>query len=340
MTTANDILGQARKLVGIVEGTASHHALVDLYNKTKPLPVGYKVPYLDDWCAVFVSVVGIKAGVPDLYGRECGVQRYIDIFKKKGIWEENGSVTPKAGWIICFNWDDSTQSNDGWADHIGFVESVKNGVITTIEGNYGDQVKRRYINVGWGYIRGYAKPNYSASSSSNTGDSTSTKKSIETIAKECIAGKWGNGDARVSALTKAGYNVKAVQAKIDIILKGTSANTPANPFANIATTGHWDTAFTKALQQYYGTTVDGVISGQVKGSWNAGIKSIQAGTGGSQLIRAMQKDLGVTPDGSFGPGSIKAAQKKAGTTQDGVVSYPSNLVKKMQQNFKSKGKPW
>ena len=32
-----------------------------------------------------------------------------------------------------------------------------------------------------------------------------TKKSITTIAKEVIAGKWGNGEDRKNSLIKAGY---------------------------------------------------------------------------------------------------------------------------------------
>lgn len=45
-----------------------------------------------------------------------------------------------------------------------------------------------------------------------------TSKSIEELAREVIQGKWGNGQARVDALTKAGYNAEAVQNRVDIIL--------------------------------------------------------------------------------------------------------------------------
>lgn len=47
---------------------------------------------------------------------------------------------------------------------------------------------------------------------------TSAKKSVEELAKEVIAGKWGNGDARKKALTDAGYDYVAVQAKVNSIL--------------------------------------------------------------------------------------------------------------------------
>ena len=48
---------------------------------------------------------------------------------------------------------------------------------------------------------------------------TATKKTITAIAKEVIAGKWGNGLARKTALKKAGYDYEKVQAKVNEILK-------------------------------------------------------------------------------------------------------------------------
>lgn len=48
---------------------------------------------------------------------------------------------------------------------------------------------------------------------------TSSKKPIEAIAKEVINGKWGNGDARKKKLEAAGYDYKAVQKKVNELLK-------------------------------------------------------------------------------------------------------------------------
>lgn len=49
---------------------------------------------------------------------------------------------------------------------------------------------------------------------------TTLKKSNEEIAKEVVAGKWGNGNARKTALTKAGYDYKTVQTLVNKLLKG------------------------------------------------------------------------------------------------------------------------
>lgn len=46
------------------------------------------------------------------------------------------------------------------------------------------------------------------------------KKSVDEVAREVIAGKWGNGAKRVHNLTKAGYNYVAVQKRVNEILRG------------------------------------------------------------------------------------------------------------------------
>lgn len=48
---------------------------------------------------------------------------------------------------------------------------------------------------------------------------TADTKSITEIAKEVIAGKWGNGADRKTRLTKAGYNYSKVQKKVNELLK-------------------------------------------------------------------------------------------------------------------------
>lgn len=45
------------------------------------------------------------------------------------------------------------------------------------------------------------------------------KKTVDEVAQEVIAGKWGSGAARKTNLTNAGYNYDAVQTKVNEILK-------------------------------------------------------------------------------------------------------------------------
>ena len=231
--TAQDVLNVMRSWLGYSEANGKYIEILNIYNSHKPLARGYAIKPNDEWCDCTVSAAAIKSGAVDLIGTEVGCEEHIKIFKQKGIWVEDGTITPKPGDVIVYNWDDKTQPNDGYSDHIGYVESVSNGQITAIEGNRGEAVARRTIPVGWGMIRGFARPKYAKSSSTPapTSKPTSTPKptkSIDEIAKEVIAGKWGNGDARVSALKKAGYNPDTVQKKVNELLKA-----PAKPTKSI-----------------------------------------------------------------------------------------------------------
>lgn len=55
---------------------------------------------------------------------------------------------------------------------------------------------------------------------------SSQSKSIDTLAREVLAGNWGNGQDRVNRLTSAGYDYNAVQNRVNEILYG-SASKPA-----------------------------------------------------------------------------------------------------------------
>ncbi len=249
--TATDVLKIAKSWIGYSEKNGKFREILEVYNSHKPLARGYKIKTTDEWCDAFVSACAIKAGAVDLIGPEVSCNKHIDIFKKKGIWIEDGKTKPQVGDIILFNWDDSTQPNDGAADHIGFVEQSYGNTIVCIEGNKGEAVSRRTINVGWGYIRGFARPKYVAS----TENITSKKKSIDVIAQEVIRGAWGTGAIRKTSLTKAGYDYEAVQAKVnDIISKDTKKSVTAVAKEVIA--GKWGngaarkSALTKAGYDY------------------------------------------------------------------------------------------
>ena len=152
-----------RSWIGLNMADGSHHSIIDTYNSIYPLPINYKVTYYDDWCDTCVSAAGIATGLSGYFGRECGVQRHINVFKSLGIWQEDGRVTPKAGDLIVFTWGYSSQPNDGFANHIAVVEKVKNGKITILEGNNKEgAVGRRVFNVGHPEIRGYAIPRFTS----------------------------------------------------------------------------------------------------------------------------------------------------------------------------------
>ena len=160
--TAKQVLDVARGLIGAKKYGATHKKLINDYNKVTPRPVSYAVKYDDDWCDAFVTVVSDRAGATGLIGRECGVERHKAIFKQKNIWL--GLVKPQAGDIVIWRWDGN---RNGFANHIGFVESVSGNTITTIEGNTFkggvSQVGRNTYPWNAQSIQGYARPKYGTS---------------------------------------------------------------------------------------------------------------------------------------------------------------------------------
>lgn len=165
--TAEQALDVMRGYVGMSRAKGTHKPIIDMYNTIHPLPRGYAVTYRDAYCAATVSAALHSLGAVDLIaGGECGVEELIKRARGKGIWQEDGKVAPTPGMLITYNWDDSKQPNNGYADHVGMVESVNvsKGTITAIEGNMdGGVVGRRTIPIGWSYIRGYVCPDYAAS---------------------------------------------------------------------------------------------------------------------------------------------------------------------------------
>jgi lysozyme len=90
---------------------------------------------------------------------------------------------------------------------------------------------------------------YSKSTATST---ATTKKSVDEIAAEVIAGKWGNGSDRKNRLTAAGYDYNAVQAKVNEKLGTTTKKSTAIWY----TVQRGDTL--SGIAKKYGTTVSAI----------------------------------------------------------------------------------
>ena len=102
----------------------------------------------------------------------------------------------------------------------------------------------------------------------------------------------------------------------------------------LAIDGSWGPATTRRLQELLACSVrDGVISGQIKNRANRNIPSAQFGSGGSNVVRALQKLVNASQDGNFGPATCKLLQQRMGTLQDGEISAVSDCVKAMQRRL-------
>jgi len=162
MTTAQDVVKVATGEIGFGETTGN--------NVTKYGTWYYGVQ--DAWCAMFVSYVFYKAGMPLNIDTPKGFAYCpsgVAWFKSNEPWTwiENNS-TPKVGDIVFYDWYPGTSQSDAW--HVGIVVAISgSGQVTSIEGNYGPYpatVARQMHRTN--NIYGYARPPYN--DVSTTGD--------------------------------------------------------------------------------------------------------------------------------------------------------------------------
>lgn len=99
-------------------------------------------------------------------------------------------------------------------------DTIANEVIA---GKWGNNPQRAQKLKAAGYdpnaIQALVNQKLGAKSKPAAKPSAPAKKSIDTIAREVIAGKWGNGNTRKQKLTAAGYNYSEVQKRVNQLLK-------------------------------------------------------------------------------------------------------------------------
>lgn len=122
--------------------------------------------------------------------------------------------TPKAGAVMCWRKGKAHNGSDG-AGHVAIVEKVNpDGSVETSESNYGGTIwltktrRKPYPIIGYTF-QGFIY---------NPFIKEEEKKSTEEIAREVIAGKWGNGALRRARLEAAGYNYYEVQQAVNNLL--------------------------------------------------------------------------------------------------------------------------
>lgn len=245
--TAQAIIAEAKKMLGVAHGSTAYNAMVKEYNDNLPWAIANgglnpkprnvnlstnQSSGMYDWCAGFISVIAKRAGAIGTVGYEIAAERLgKHQHQSKGTWL--GRVRPKEGDLILFAWN----GKGGWADHIGLVVLVAGDTIHTIEGNTGNPRAVRPFTYKWndGRITGYARPKYRTS----TAPTPTGTKSVAELANEVLQDKWGKGADRASRLKSAGYDADAVQKEVNRILNNVEAKKSNEEVAKEVVKGTW-----------------------------------------------------------------------------------------------------
>lgn len=117
------------------------------------------------WCDVFVDCgfienFGLDAASRMTYQPKGGFSALCsasaNYYKANGAWFS----TPDIGDQVFFN-------VSGGINHTGIVVGVSGGIVTTVEGNSSDTVRRNSYAVSSSYIAGFGRPNWSIFSSNS-----------------------------------------------------------------------------------------------------------------------------------------------------------------------------
>lgn len=260
----NDVVNLVNSWEGRNEADGTHKYIIDIYNSHLPHPRNTKMQYNWAWCACTWSALAVKLGYTDIMPIEISCYYIIEEAKKMGCWQENDAHIPGIGDGVLYNWDDNgSGDNTGNPDHIGTVIYVnkESGYMVVMEGNYSNAVKKRTIMINGRFIRGFICPKYTGNGA-ELPPTQSGGKDIKTVAREVIAGQWGNGDARKKNLEAAGYNYKEVQGAVNQILNGSAVqpSTPTQPqeqpTSKKVVAGAYADKFNKSLAGTYKTTAN------------------------------------------------------------------------------------
>jgi len=134
-----------------------------------------------------------------------------------------------------------TRTLSNGQDYFGFLREI-NCPSVLVEGVFVDNIEdtkivdtvAKQMEFGYAYARGILKTLGINPCENINKEEPEAKKSVLELAKEVLAGVWGNGATRKKKLEEAGYNYKEVQTMVNDILFGEPANIQKKTIDEIA----------------------------------------------------------------------------------------------------------
>lgn len=184
--------------------------------------------YPTDTCDVLANCVGYACGrFNEIIGSmkypslNCNAENFIE--RARNTYGLEISNVPTLGGIMVFQKGATLNNSDG-AGHVFIVERIDNSnQIYTSESSYGGtkfyNALRNNNNGRWGLGSGYTFRGCIVNPA--IGKITAPEKSVDELAREVIAGKYGNGEARKKAL---GDRYREVQDRVNQMLSGSNSS--------------------------------------------------------------------------------------------------------------------
>ncbi len=138
---------------------------------------------------------------------------------------------------------------------------------------------------------------------------------FKTVRRSNITGRWGQASA---------YKFRGC-------IVNPTVNSTVEKAPKLAVDGKGGACTVRAMQRFFSTIQDGVISGQKK-AWNKhypALTAVEYGKGGSPCVKNLQRWVGTAQDGVIGEKTVKAWQKKLGVSADGV--FGANSMRAWQE---------
>ena len=160
-------------------------------------------------------------------------------------------VAHSAGTVVGVRKDYATQDKTGnsYGNYVkikhdnGYYTLYAHMKLNSVTVNVGDRVSRGQV-IGYMGATGHATGAHLHFEVRNESDKTidptayidsdlpakvvQDTKTLDELAQEVIAGKWGNGQERKDKLTQAGYDYNAVQSRVNELLGSTPSNSNSN----------------------------------------------------------------------------------------------------------------
>lgn len=177
-----------KKLVAWCDAQVGYAEGANNYNKYAPkwTEAGGWNAQNQPWCDVFVDVGFIECFGLDLASRltyqpKGGFSALCSASAQ--FYKNNGAYysAPEVGDQVFFN-------SGGGINHTGIVVGVSGGVVTTVEGNSSDSVRRNSYGISSTYINGFGRPNWGVFTGGTPGEDPTEEEQEEPKEKPKVEG--------------------------------------------------------------------------------------------------------------------------------------------------------